>query len=303
MKKTILFVLCSVIIIFFFLTRATENNYSTLSAHSLETISPLSPKTAPRLGLALGGGGVRGFLHIGVLQALEEAHIRPDLLTGASAGSIVASLYASGMNTREIYTIADNIPRWKMADPVLSSQGAVQGQGIARWLNTILNNRPIEKMVIPVGIAITDLNKGEPLLITAGNTGEAVQTSCSIPGTFIPVRNKGNTWVDGAILSSVPIRFAKAMGADIVVGVDIYCGNIPQPGNTALSTVMLAFRHQSCQASKTELAEADFLIQPDFEPQNFASFSEKEKAIAAGYAAMKKVLPELHAALAIKNAE
>lgn len=302
MKKTlILFVIITISVIVFLVQRFEENHYDTLSANSLDNITPLPPTSRPLVGLALGGGGVRGFLHIGVLKALEEAGIRPDVLTGASAGSIVAAFYASGMSTEKISQVADNISYWRLADPVISVQGGSQGQGIGKWVGGIIKNRQIQKLPIPLGVAVTDLNRGKPLLVTKGDTGEAVQASCSIPGTFVPVQNNGNTWVDGAILSVVPTRFAKAMGADIVVGVDIYCGNIPQPKDNALNTVLLAFRHQSCTASKKELAEADILIQPEYEPQNFISLSEKEVAIEAGYTAMKKRLPELIALLTEKK--
>lgn len=295
---------------------ATRNVYNDLIAQPLasvqntgQTITPITHR--PKLGIAFGGGGVRGFMHIGVIKALEEHHIQADVVTGSSAGSFIASAYASGLNYEQISRMADDLGVWDIADLVVSHRGGIQGQKIAQWVNTRLGNEAnqsrIEHMPLPLGIAVTDINKQQALLVTQGNVGQAVQASSSIPGAFIPVKVKGQTWVDGGVLALVPVHFTKAMGADVVIGVDVYCGNFPsrleQGKDKEGFTTMLYFssRLQTCALNKTEFNTADVTISPDFEPKSISSFKSKQQAIEAGYQSTLKVIPKIKALLTNKH--
>lgn len=244
----------------------------------------------PRIGVAFGGGGVRGFMHLGAIRALEEAGIRADVVTGSSAGAIAAALYATGKPYAELEQIALGARNIDFADPVLKRQGLLNGQALARWVNKAVDNRQFADMAMPLGITVTDLSGNRALLVVDGDVGRAAQASASIPGTFVPVRAGDATWVDGAILTIVPVQFARALGADRVIAIDIYCGNQPIPKGHAVDTVVQAVRLQSCTLGRDDMADADILVRPEFEPKNPLSFKERQAAIDAGYQAMKAAL-------------
>ncbi len=233
--------ICVVVLLLFFF-RARENRYDQLSAVTVDEIEePAS--SAQKVAIAFGGGGIRGFVHLGVIKALEEEGIKTDIVVGASAGSIVGSLYAAGLSYKEMKEVADGLGNWQVIeDLVISSKGFFQGKSIADKVNKAVKERTIEQLPTPLGIAITDLNRRESRLVVAGNVGQAVQTSCAIPGSFVSIQRGDDVWVDGALLSVVPVDFAKKMGANIVIGVDIYCSNIPEKSKTVLPKKKMLLR-------------------------------------------------------------
>jgi NTE family protein len=247
----------------------------------------------PQLGIAFGGGGVRGFVHLGVIRALDEAGIRADIVTGASAGSIAASLYASGLPYQTIEHVVQSVSESDLADLVIHKQGALKGTALAEWVNEATGHRFIGELPIPLGIAVTDLTNGEALLVVEGDVGKAVQASASVPGAFVPIQVNGAIWVDGGVLSLVPVRFTRAMGADVVIGIDIYCGAQRELKGTLFDNVLSTFHLQSCLLNREEASEADLLIRPRFEPTSVSSFKQRDEAIRIGYEAMKARLPAL----------
>lgn len=282
---------------------ATVNRFDGLEAVQVSQVAAAArssdARPRPRLGIAFGGGGVRGFVHLGVIRALEEAGIRADVVTGTSAGSIAASLYASGKSYGEIESIVRSVSEFDLADLVIDRQGVLKGQALAKWIDGATGHRRIRELPIALGITVTDLTNGRALLVVDGDVGEAVQASSSVPGAFVPVQSNGLTLVDGGILSLVPVRFARAMGADVVVAVDIYCGGSQGAlKGTAVDTVMKTFRLQGCLLNRDEAAGADVLIRPSFEPASATSFEQRDEAILAGYREMTALLPELKKRLA-----
>ncbi len=281
---------------------ARANRYDNLKALPLEKVKPVVVRQeadqAPRLGIAFGGGGVRGFVHLGVLRALEEAGIRADVVAGTSVGALAATLYASGMSAGEIESLAKSTSRYELLDLVFSHEGAINGQAYAAWIRAATGNRTMRELPVPLGITVTDLSAGKALLVVDGDPGEAVQTSATVPGVVIPVHSNERTYVDGGVLTTVPVRFVRAMGADVVIAVDIYCGKHPALRGNALDTVLKTFRLQSCLLSDAEIAEADILIRPEFEPDNPVSFAQRDAAIRAGYRSAAAAIPALRAKLA-----
>jgi NTE family protein len=276
---------------------ARANRYDGLKALPLEEVKPLvAPRgadQAPRVGIAFGGGGVRGFVHLGVLRAFEEAGIRADVVAGTSVGALAATLYASGLNAGEIESLAKSASRYELLDLVFSREGVINGQAYAEWIRAVTGKRTLRELPVPLGITVTDLDAGKALLVVDGDPGEAVQASATVPGVVIPVQSNERTYVDGGVLTIVPVRFVRAMGADVVIAVDIYCGKPPALRGNALDTVLKTFRLQSCLLSNAETAEADILVRPTFEPDNPVSFSQRDEAVLAGYQAMKAALPAL----------
>lgn len=285
---------CTLLLLLFGLGGCIEKNrYDDLRIVSHDQIVALEPSTVPRIAIAFGGGGVRGFVHLGVIKALEEAGVRADIVTGTSAGSIAAALYATGKSYREIEESVRYLSEGELRDLILSTHGVIHGQGLRRWLNRVSEDADIASMPIHLGITVTDLNRDEPLLIVGGNVGAAVQTSSSVPGVFMPVEIAGKSYVDGGVLSVVPIRFARAMGGDIVIGVDIFCKEIEARYDNMALTMLSTFRLQSCVIAKEELGEADVLIRSSYDPGSVARFGDLDAAIEAGYKATQAALPKI----------
>src|SRR6187551_458995 len=198
---------------------------------------PPPPPRRPRIGLALGGGAARGFAHIGVIQALEENGLAPDLVVGTSAGSLVAALFASGRSGRELATIADGMDETAFADWSYPGRGLIRGEALARFVRDKTHKRAIEQMKIPLGIAATDLDSGEGVLFRRGDTGTAVRASSAVPAVFQPVKIGQREYVDGGLSAPIPVHHARQMGAEFVIAVDISA--VPEGNPTGDAARML----------------------------------------------------------------
>ncbi|MEO8542299.1 MAG: patatin-like phospholipase family protein [Burkholderiaceae bacterium] len=263
-------------------------------------VVPPIPRPAPRIGLALGGGAARGFAHVGVIQVLEEAGIRPSLVVGTSAGSLVAAIYASGRTGAQLQQIAEDMEEASLTDWTLPlfRRGVLRGDALARYVNQQVGRRPIEAMAIPLGIVATDLDSGEGIVFRRGDTGVAVRASSAIPALFQPVRIAGHDYVDGGLVAPVPVRFARDMGADIVIAVDI--SGAPHGNGTdgVLQVLMQTFSIMGKSISALELRSADVLVRPVLKDIGSTDFAARKRSIEAGRSAMLAALPMLNAQLA-----
>lgn len=259
--------------------------------------TPAGQQDRPVVALVLGGGGLRGFAHVGVLQALEEAGIRPDLVVGTSVGSVVGAAYASGLTAAQVEQAARSIVPSSLIDFTLSTSGLMRGEHIARWVGGITGHAPIERFPIRFAAVATDLQSGRPVAITTGPAGQAVQASAAVPGVTVPVPYRGGHLVDGGSASLVPVRLARAMGANTVIAVDIYCNEeapAGQPGSTgALGVMHRVMRGQSCQGAQAEMAEADVVIAPRLVAPGLSDQQSHERAMRAGYEAASAALASM----------
>lgn len=263
----------------------------------------MAPKVPPRIGLALGGGAARGFAHVGVIQVLEEAGIRPVLVSGTSAGSLVAAIYASGKNGKQLQKVAESMEEATIADWTLPlfNRGMLRGDALARYVNTQVGSRLIEDMALPLGILATDLQSGHSMLFQRGDTGTAVRASSAVPAVFQPVRIAGHEYVDGGLVSPVPVRAARQMGAELVIAVDI---SSPPDANLAggtLEVLLQTFSIMSKSINTFELREADVVVRPALDGMASSDFGARKRAIEAGRRAMQQMLPHLRAAIAAKT--
>ncbi|MEN8358657.1 patatin-like phospholipase family protein [Acinetobacter towneri] len=216
----------------------------------------------PVIALALGGGGAKGFAHIGVIKVLESHGIKPKIVTGTSAGSFVGSLYASGKSPYQLQHIALTFKESDIRDLTLSRQGFVAGQKLQDYVNQHVANKPIEKFPIRFAAVATRLDNGRKADFIKGNAGQAVRASCSIPNVFVPATIGGTQYVDGGLVSPIPVETAKAMGADLVIAVDISArptGNQPVNMWGLLDQTLNIMGQQSINQ---ELAQANIVIQP-----------------------------------------
>jgi NTE family protein len=261
------------------------------------------PKRPPVIGLALGGGAARGFAHVGVIQVLEEAGIHPKLVVGTSAGSLVATLYASGRTGAQLQQVAESMEEASITDWTLPlfTRGMIRGEALAHYVNTLVKGRLIEAMPLPLGIVATDLNSGEGVLFRRGDTGTAVRASSSVPGVFQPVKIGSREYVDGGLVSPVPVRYAREMGAELVIAVDISSiaeGNVT---DGTLQVLMQTFTIMGKSINSFELRDADVVVRPVQTGLTATDFTVRKRAIEAGRAAMTKMLPQLKAAIEAKT--
>lgn len=262
-------------------------------------VVPPAPKRPPRIGLALGGGAARGFAHVGVIQVLEEAGIRPSFVAGTSAGSLVAAIYASGKTGAELQQIAQTMDEVAITDWTLPifSRGMFRGEALARYVNTQVGGRLIESFPIPLGIVATDLKSGQSVLFQRGDTGAAVRASSAVPAVFQPVKIGDREYVDGGLVAPVPVRFARQMGAELVIAVDISSSPETNPAGDTLQILLQTFAIMGKSINAFELRDADVVVRPSQAGISSTDFSARRRAIESGRQAMQQLLPALKAAI------
>ncbi len=262
-----------------------------------------APLKSPVIGLVLGGGAARGFAHIGVIQGLEEAGIRPDLVVGTSAGSVVAALYASGKSGGELQKVAQSMDEASLSDwrfPFFKP-GVLKGEALARFISAQVSARQIQDLPLRLGVVATDLHSGRGVLFERGDTATAVRASSAIPAVFQPVLIAGREYVDGGLVAPVPVQFARQMGAQVVIAVDI--SDTPQ-GNGALDTFQILMQTFSIMGNRInvfELRDADVVVRPSLSGLSSTSFSSRGEAVVAGRHAMKTEIEKLRAVIQAKS--
>lgn len=261
---------------------------------------PVAAPRPPRLALVLGGGAARGFAHVGVIQVLEEAGIRPDIVVGTSAGSLVAAIYASGKDAAQLQRIATEMEEALLTDWTLPlfGRGVLRGEALARYVNRQVDGQPIERLALPLGIVATDLHSGEGIVFRRGDTGTAVRASSAVPSIFQPVRIGTREYVDGGLVAPVPVRHARAMGADLVIAVDISNEPSANAADGPVQVLLQTFAIMGKSINAFELREADVVVRPALAGVRGADFAARQRSIEAGKAAMRAALPQFQARLA-----
>jgi NTE family protein len=309
--------------IYFFMSKSSKTLASLLLAllagcASTQKAPPVDVPVAPpqaqasapalrsiRIGLALGGGAARGFAHIGVIKALEAQGIVPDIVVGTSAGSVVGAMYAAGNNGFKLNRMALEMDEAAMSDwaiPLFAkSSGVLKGEAIQRYVNRAVRNVPIEKFPVAFGAVATDLNTGKPILFQRGNAGMAVRASSSVPGVFQPVRIGEHSYVDGGLVAPVPVRYAREMGADFVIAVNISADPDAQPATSNLDVVLQTFAIMGQTINRLEMKDADVVITPSLGAMKGNDFGGRNLAILAGEQATAAALPDLRARLKAKR--
>jgi NTE family protein len=253
-----------------------------------------------RVGLALGGGVVRGMAHVGVLSVLEEAGIPIDYVSGTSAGSIVAGCYAAGMSAAQLRQLAGQFTWWRLLRPVWPVRGLVSFEGLARLLRRGLGDLAIEDLKLPLAIAATDIERGEPVYLRQGPLALAVQASCSVPGFVAPVR-LGDRWLaEGAVADMIPVSILRRMGADYVIGVDIFIFTLRRwlgPLGYLITGLEIAL-----ERSGLGVELADCIIAPELSGKTYLRFSKSDELYELGRQAALARLPVIRRDLALDAA-
>jgi NTE family protein len=248
--------------------------------------------------LVLGGGGPRGFAHIGVLKVLDAEGIRPDIVVGVSSGAFVAALYGAGADARQIEDQAMRIGRADIADFSLFAGRILVGQALQDYVNRSVGGLPLEAMSPRVVVVATRRQSGERVAFDRGNAGVAVRASSAQPGSYLPVRIMGVEYVDGDLSSPVPIALAKELGAKRIVAVDVSqnVARAPAPGWAPPEWTAEAVARR--RLIDGEAALADVVIEPPLPYLVGFDADYRRMAIDAGERAARAVLPRLRTALA-----
>lgn len=259
---------------------------------------PVPVAREPVVAVALGGGGAKGFAHIGVLKVLESHGIRPRIVTGTSAGSFVGSMYASGKTPFDLQDIALRLEEADIRDLTISSQGFIEGRRLQDYVNRVVGNRTIQQLPIRFAAVATDMDTGKKAAFITGNTGQAVRASCSIPNVFLPAVISGKRYVDGGLVSPVPVSTARDLGADIVIAVDISAR--PKAGSAPgmFSILDQTINIMALGALERELAGADIVISPSVLATGVAELEARHKSILEGERAAQGKLLQIQQAIA-----
>jgi NTE family protein len=255
----------------------------------------------PRIALVLGGGAAKGFAHIGVIKTLEAQSIKPDILVGTSAGSLVATLYASGFDGFELHRIAMDMKESMVSDWSLPDRGILKGEALQEFVNKNVQGRPLEKLNRKVAVVATDLQSGDPIVFERGDTGMAVRASSSVPGVFQPVKISGHEYVDGGLVSPVPVKIAHNLGADFVIAVDISSKPALTPIQGTLDVLLQTFTIMGNAIAAAELQQADVVIKPDISKLSSTDFQSRHLAILEGERAGQAAIAEIRRKLAERN--
>lgn len=249
--------------------------------------------------MALGGGFARGFAHLGVLQVLEQHRVRISAIAGTSVGSILGAAYASGaplariMATCRTLRLRD-IARWRV-----SRLGFASNHRLGDLIERVFEARQFEDLRIPMAVVATDLNSGEPVVITHGNLIDAIRASCAFPGLFEPVEIGTRCLVDGALVAPVPTRAAREMGTAYVLAISVgmqdgYTGTPSNIFQVVTRAVSAAQKHQLEGWER----HADLVLRPDVHSLAWDDFERADEAIEAGAAAARSALPRIKKFLA-----
>ncbi len=251
-------------------------------------------KTRPfRIGLALGGGGARGFAHIGVLRALEEMGIKPDVISGTSAGSIIAALYADGYAPQHIIRLFSELDVKELVDVTIPRNSLLKMDKFIHFIDKRLHSKRIEDLKIPTYIVATDFDNGKSVAFDKGDLAIRIAASCSIPIVFPPIAIDGIHYVDGGVMRNLPVTPIRDL-CDVVIGINVSPMQHEQYENNLLSITNRAYNFLSCGNVFPDIALCDILIEnEDISGYNVFDIDEQEKIEELGYQKAIEVLNNL----------
>ncbi len=253
-------------------------------------------KERTRVGLALGGGGARGLTHIGVLSVLQEANIPIDAIAGTSIGAMIGAAFSAGLEIPQLMDFAAATGWWQISRPAWPRHGLLNFEKMELWLTDLIGDVDIRDFSIPFAAVATDIETGERIILREGPVGKVIRASCSVPGVVSPLEYQGRLLCDGGISDNLPDYAARSLGADYVIGVDVFAPAFRSflgPAGALLAAVETMVQH----AGGGDL-DADCLIIPDLVGTSFVRLSRYEDFIEAGVQATREMLPTIQAALA-----
>lgn len=264
----------------------------------MSAVNGTSPHKCKKVGLALGGGAIRGFAHVGALWELEQAHIPVDYIAGTSVGSIIGALYAAGVPVPLIRELSGQMNWSFFAKPTLSREGLVSFEKLERWLIHMLGDLHFEDLAIPLAVSTLDVDTGEEVVINSGPLARAVRASCSVPGIVTPVWHNGHLLGDGGIVNNVPVSVVRQMGAEYVIAIDVFQESPNRhrlgPLNRGLAAIEILVRGNGWRS-------ADCTVTPQLSGKTYLRFAHGVMIMDLGAAAMAEKIPMIQADLGLES--
>jgi NTE family protein len=260
--------------------------------------APPSTSEPVRIGLALGGGAVRGAAHIGVLEVLDAAGLGPVVVTGTSAGALVGGLYAAGLKPDGISALAGSLHWKRLVRPTIGRRSLFTTRGLGAFLDEAFGGRSIGALDRTFAAVACDLSTAESVVLRQGPASTAVLASAAIPGIFPPVQRDGRLLIDGGLVDLVPAALARALGADVVVAVDV-TGPLPRRAPRNLIEILVAASTLQPGVGERLRHDADLVLAPAVDEYAFWELSRIPEFTEAGRVAAERALPVLRALVAV----
>jgi NTE family protein len=249
----------------------------------------------PKIGLALGSGGARGFAHLGVIKVLKEAGIPIHLIAGSSMGALVASFYGAGIDIDRLYKLSIAFKRKYFLDFTVPKMGFIAGKKVKEFVKVFTHGKNIEELSIPIGIVATDLLTGEKVVFKTGPVANAVRASIAIPGIFVPEKYNGRILVDGGVTDRVPVSVAKEMGADLVIAVDVSTVKQNAEITSIFDVIMQSIDIMQTEIINSRESTATIMIRPSVESYSSRAFTNTEEIIKIGEEEARKHIKQIEA--------
>ncbi|MCL6591351.1 MAG: patatin-like phospholipase family protein [Firmicutes bacterium] len=253
----------------------------------------VSPDCAPKIVLALGGGGARGFAHIGALQAFQEAGLEIWGITGTSMGALIGGIYAAGTDLHYLGRLAEYLKWEDLIDLHLPNLGLIDGANIESLICLLTKNQRIENLRLKFWAVATDLMDGSEFIFKEGPLTPAIRASISIPGVFMPVEYQGRILVDGAVVAGVPVQAARGMGGDLVIAVNVGFDHTHHQVNNIIGVMIKVMDIMGNRLDHFQTGLADLTIVPELGPIGKFSFHRARECIRIGRRAVTAALPKL----------
>jgi NTE family protein len=247
----------------------------------------------PKIGLALGSGGARGFAHLGVIKILIKNNIPIDYIAGSSMGALVASLFAAGHDIDRLYKLAIAFKRKYYLDFTVPKMGFISGNRVKELVRVLTHGKNIEDLLIPLSIVATDIVKGEKVVFNQGSIADAVRASISIPGIFVPEKMDGKLLVDGGVIDRVPVSVVREMGADLIIAVDVSHVKVNEEITSIFDVILQSIDIMQDELVKNREIASDIMIRPHVENFSSRAFTNIEEIIKIGEEEANLVLPNI----------
>lgn len=254
-----------------------------------------------KIGLAFSGGGARGFAHIGVLRVLAENSIPIDMISGTSAGSIIGGAIASGMSVDDLVAMSEKIGWLRTIRPAFGFGGMLSSAPVGRFLTNHFPATRFEDLKIPFAAVAFDLGKSETVIFSEhGDLITAIRASCAVPGVFAPIRDDlGRLLVDGGVLSPMPVETVRAMGANVVIAVDLLsCGSsFAKNSRTSIGIVLQCAMATLQSVAIVEHKSAEIVIEPQIAHLRMDQIAKREEFISLGERAARLAINDIRKAI------
>ncbi|SEP55041.1 patatin-like phospholipase family protein [Piscibacillus halophilus] len=251
----------------------------------------------PKIGLALGSGGARGFSHLGVIKILEENKIPIDYIAGSSMGALVGAFYGAGQSIDQMYQLALTFKRKYFMDIMVPKMGLIQGERIKSYIKMFTYNKKLEDFKIPVSVVTTDIYSGEKIIFQKGDAASAVRASISIPGIFVPEKVDDRLLVDGGVIDRIPVSVVKDMGADLVIAVDCSKFEENTDVHSIYDIIMQSIDIMQNEITNYRMVDADIVMRPEVYSYSSRNYTQIGEIIQKGEEEAKKHIQSINKAI------